>query len=310
MEFRRVCDSIIRSPSSSLLYFLTPSIPRKPYTPILFSQSTKPSIRAFSNGSQHFQSSAAAAAKEPEDELSSLPKESSTDAILDSLARNRTSTSTRPTSRFSPLRAQEANRPGISGSPTAESQSREPRLEDSIKSDPNLVSLLDDIPKPARRPFDSQRSRDPSLPPRDSSNLSSSTDVFNAFNSSRNRSSRPSSIDISKMLSPTSTSPSSDLLRSNEPPPPPPVPTLRLGPSTGRSVQIDNSRGMDLGKGLKTLDLNCARNNVRNDFNRQRFHERGGLKRKRLHSVRWRKRFKLGFKAVVQKVADMRRKGW
>ncbi|KAI9704815.1 MAG: hypothetical protein M1836_006595 [Candelina mexicana] len=306
MESRRICDSIIRSPSSPLLYFLTPSISRRPYTPILFSHSAKPSIRSFSNGTQHFQSSAAAAAKEPENDSPS--KESSTDALLDSLANQRPATSTQRTSRFSSPRAQKDNRPGASSPPTTESQSHEPRLEDSIRSDPDFMSLLDDIPKPAPRPFDSRRSSFSSPPPRDLSPNSSSTDIFNAFNLSRKRSRRPSSIDISKMLSPTSTSPSSEFL--NQPPMPPPASSLRLGPSIGRSVAIDSSRGMDLGRGFKKLDMECARNNVRNDSIRQRFHERPGLKRKRMHRVRWRRRFKLGFKAVVQKVADMKRRGW
>ncbi|KAI9792227.1 MAG: hypothetical protein M1835_008019 [Candelina submexicana] len=306
MESRRIYDSIIRSPSSPLLYFLTPWISRRPYTPILFSQSAKPSIRSFSNDTQHLQSSAAAAAKEPENE--SPPKESSRDALLNRLANHRPATSTQRTSRFSSPRAQKENRPGASSPPTTPSKSHEPRLEDPIRSDPDFMSLLDDIPKPAPRPFDSRRSRFPSPPPQDLSSNSSSTDIFNAFNSSRNRSNRPSSIDVSRMLSPTSTSPSSEFL--NQPPMPPPVPSLRLGPSTGRSVTIDNSRGMDLGRGFKKLEINCAKNLIKHDFNRQKFHERPGLKRKRLHGMRWRKRFKLGFKAVVQKVSDMKRRGW
>jgi hypothetical protein len=57
-------------------------------------------------------------------------------------------------------------------------------------------------------------------------------------------------------------------------------------------------KGVDLGRGFRVLEINCQRNQERGDFMRQRFHERPGLKRKRLHSLRWRKRFKEGFRAV------------
>ncbi|KAL8649761.1 MAG: hypothetical protein Q9210_004210 [Variospora velana] len=86
--------------------------------------------------------------------------------------------------------------------------------------------------------------------------------------------------------------------------------TIKSRPSLGRTVEVIPDRGMDLGRALKSLDINCALNNVRKDANKQRYYERPGLKRKRLHSERWRRRFKVGFKAVVAKVKSMRRKGW
>lgn len=85
---------------------------------------------------------------------------------------------------------------------------------------------------------------------------------------------------------------------------------LHLGPSVGRSVLVEPQRGIDLGRSFRNLDINCFRNNVKADFMRQRFHERPGLKRKRLRTVRWRKRFKEGFRAMVSKVEEMRRSGW
>lgn len=84
----------------------------------------------------------------------------------------------------------------------------------------------------------------------------------------------------------------------------------RLGPSVGRSVLVEPERGIDLGRAFRNLDINCFRNTVKADFMRQRFHERPGLKRKRLRTVRWRKRFKEGFRAMVSKVEEMRRSGW
>lgn len=86
--------------------------------------------------------------------------------------------------------------------------------------------------------------------------------------------------------------------------------TIKSRPSLGRTVQVMPDRGMDLGRALKSLEISCSVNNVRQDAREQRYYERPGLKRKRLKSIRWRKRFKIGFKAVVGKVKAMRRKGW
>ena len=85
---------------------------------------------------------------------------------------------------------------------------------------------------------------------------------------------------------------------------------IRLDAFVGRSEEVDSSRGNDLARKLRLLEIKLSLNRVRADFNAQRFHERAGLKRKRLKSQRWRKRFKEGFKAVVKKVQDMRKRGW
>ena len=87
-------------------------------------------------------------------------------------------------------------------------------------------------------------------------------------------------------------------------------PPVRLDAFIGRSEEVDPSRGNDLARKLRSLEIKLSLNKVRADFNYQRFHERAGLKRKRLKSERWRKRFKIGFKAVVKKVQDMRKRGW
>ncbi|KAL8831022.1 MAG: hypothetical protein Q9170_005472 [Blastenia crenularia] len=86
--------------------------------------------------------------------------------------------------------------------------------------------------------------------------------------------------------------------------------TIKSRPSLGRTVLVMPERGMDLGRALRSLDINCNVNNVRKDAREQKYYERPGLKRKRLKGERWRKRFKVGFKAVVAKVKTMRRKGW
>lgn len=87
-------------------------------------------------------------------------------------------------------------------------------------------------------------------------------------------------------------------------------PPMRLGPSLGRSIEVIPGRNQDLGRALQMLGMVCARNRVRADATLQKFHERPGLKRKRLKSVRWRRRFKQNFQAVVRRVEEMRRKGW
>ncbi|KAL9119237.1 MAG: hypothetical protein Q9187_004211 [Circinaria calcarea] len=91
---------------------------------------------------------------------------------------------------------------------------------------------------------------------------------------------------------------------------PPLRPPVRLDAFVGRSEEVDPSKGLDLGRALRRMEVKLALNNVRLDFQRQRFHERAGLKRKRLKRFRWRRRFKEGFKAVVAKVQDMRKRGW
>ncbi len=88
------------------------------------------------------------------------------------------------------------------------------------------------------------------------------------------------------------------------------VATIKSRPSLGRTIQVLPDRGMDVGRAMRTLAINCKLNNVRRDAARQRYYERPGLKRKRVKRERWRRRFKIGFKAIVAKVKSMRRKGW
>lgn len=83
----------------------------------------------------------------------------------------------------------------------------------------------------------------------------------------------------------------------------------RLRPSIGRTVHIDKTK-IDLARGLGLLNLRVRVNKVSQDLTRQRFHERPGLKRKRLRRERWRARFKDGFKATCKRVQDLARQGW
>lgn len=87
-----------------------------------------------------------------------------------------------------------------------------------------------------------------------------------------------------------------------------PDPPKRLDAFVGRSVEVMDRSG--LATALKVLEINLARNGVKRDARMQKYHERAGLKRKRLRMERWRKRFRDGFKATVQKVSKMRKMGW
>lgn len=86
--------------------------------------------------------------------------------------------------------------------------------------------------------------------------------------------------------------------------------TIRSRPTVGRTVEINPDRDVDFGRALRTLGIQCAVNRVRADLQRQRYHERPGMKRKRLKSERWRKLFRESFRATVGRVKEMRRKGW
>ena len=90
-------------------------------------------------------------------------------------------------------------------------------------------------------------------------------------------------------------------------PTPPRVP-IRLNPAAGRTVYITTR--IDLTKGIRSVDRLCASNRVRQDFTAQRYHERPGLKRKRLRRERWRKNFKASFKATVARVTELKKQGW
>jgi len=91
-------------------------------------------------------------------------------------------------------------------------------------------------------------------------------------------------------------------------PPPKTRAPIALKPLSGRMVEINSN--VDVGRGFRLLEQSCARNRVRADATKQRFHERGGLKRKRLRRERWRKRFMEGFRATVGRVKELRNQGW
>ncbi|KAI1300564.1 hypothetical protein F5Y03DRAFT_385898 [Xylaria venustula] len=83
---------------------------------------------------------------------------------------------------------------------------------------------------------------------------------------------------------------------------------LRLVPRTGRTVHVGNN--VDVARSFKLLAVQIGQNKLRREFQLQKFHERPGMKRKRLRSERWQSRFKKGFKATISRVRELTAQGW
>ncbi len=176
----------------------------------------------------------------------------------------------------------------------------------SINNIPSVMDILDDT-------FGYKKSSKPQNPSSSSADLvrkSFEEDIYRPEDESR--ASRQGSISSNMKFS--SDTPSTAIRRASDgvsSKPMLPVPrntaTIKSRPSLGRTVPVTSA---GVARALQVLAREVRDNNVRADQKRQRFHERAGLKRKRLKSERWRKRFRVAFKATVQKVQEMRRKGW
>lgn len=90
----------------------------------------------------------------------------------------------------------------------------------------------------------------------------------------------------------------------------PPKVNLRLGPSLGRTVMVDQSRGFDATRAIRSMEMMCGRNKVRTHERDQRFHLRRGQKRKDMRSARWRKLFNESFQKTLLRCHRMRQQGW
>lgn len=91
-------------------------------------------------------------------------------------------------------------------------------------------------------------------------------------------------------------------------------PKVRAATATGRTVFVKNFTGPNAASSapvaINILNKLVQQQGVRAKFNYQRFHERRGMKKKRLKMVRWRKQFKAGFRATVKRVMELKRQGW
>ena len=87
---------------------------------------------------------------------------------------------------------------------------------------------------------------------------------------------------------------------------------LRLKPTLGRSVEVDDGRGFDLTRAFVQLEarINNRGNSVRKDERNQKFHVRRGQALKIKRRERWRVLFKEGFLGECNTVRRMIRQGW
>jgi len=85
---------------------------------------------------------------------------------------------------------------------------------------------------------------------------------------------------------------------------------LRLSPKTGRTVQVNPAAPYDLALKLRRLGKLVQNDQIRKMERRGAFHERGGLKRKRLKMERWRVRFGDAFRSIIRRVRQLAKKGW
>ena len=79
---------------------------------------------------------------------------------------------------------------------------------------------------------------------------------------------------------------------------------------SGKSIEVDPSRGRDLGRAIQVLSALVIRDKIRADYNKQKFHERPGLKRKRIKRERWQKQFRIGFIGTIARVQKLKSMGW
>lgn len=280
MEFRRIGDPVLRIRISPLLSFLAPSVPPLWRSTTAFRQVQLLMPKSPSCRSSHIHTTARQRAEK-----------SSSAADLDFI--------------------QDKPRPKPKQMFQSSSSQKVP-TDDILKN--QLDSLLDstlNTPNPAKR--------NPSQPANESSDVMIETAYRNSI-LKRNPDKHYHEI-ARKMQFPPQETPGADKpsnfsrdtyrgLENTQKPPKRAKRTVRSRPAVGRSVEVLPERGVDVGRALRTLEVACAVNRVRQDLTRQRFHERPGMKRKRLKSERWRKMFKASFRATVMRVREMRRKGW
>jgi small subunit ribosomal protein MRP21 len=287
MELRRIGDAVLRSQISPLT-FLTPSISsRCPHAIRTTINSThKQHVQRYSDtASKYAARPTVTTSLEPPSSSTSTSEKPPTDDSLDWLSKSFDSSRT---SQFSSPRAQVENR---STSPFADRNSRprtEPTADEKALNQGNSASDLLASINSARSIRSGMRSN-----PRNNFDISRMATPPNSNSSSVPR------FEVSDLMNDINREISSA---------PAPRPAMRLNPTTGRTVHIQGA--MDLSRGMRLLELSCSKNKVRSDFTKQRFHERPGLRRKRLKSQRWRKRFQEGFKATVTRVKQLKTQGW
>ena len=281
MEFLRAGEVLSRS-SQPLLPFLAPAAYRSPRRLELVSRHCKPqqwqcqhSRRTFASSHTLRQHTGDAARKEEDPPQASSSSNDDFFGLLDSaLDRDRKGTPAAPTAR-----ATRYSSPSAQRSHRTESTETASAIDELIAG----ISIAQPRQKAARPPPNASNSKSP-----DFKALYSLLDPAN---------------DVASKLNPPA----------RDPPPQPFLPQpspIKLDSTVGRTIAVAPERGIDVGRAFRMLDMRCAQNSVRRDFQRQRFYERPGLKRKRLKSERWRKRFKESFQKTVGLVVRLKGQGW
>jgi small subunit ribosomal protein MRP21 len=88
---------------------------------------------------------------------------------------------------------------------------------------------------------------------------------------------------------------------------------LRLSPRTAYRMPVSGTGGTketELARVLQKLNGRASANKVQLRVQRQRFHERPGLRRKRMRKEKWRTRFKTSFGSICARVTELSKKGW
>ncbi|CEJ82212.1 hypothetical protein VHEMI02290 [[Torrubiella] hemipterigena] len=91
-------------------------------------------------------------------------------------------------------------------------------------------------------------------------------------------------------------------------------PMFRCAATVGRTIFVKD-RGSPTSAptatvAMRMIDRVAREQKIRTKNRTQKFHERPGLRRKRLKSERWRARFKTGFKAACSRVLELKKQGW
>ncbi|PHH76825.1 hypothetical protein CDD82_3787 [Ophiocordyceps australis] len=85
-------------------------------------------------------------------------------------------------------------------------------------------------------------------------------------------------------------------------------------PVTGFTIFVRDKGGLNaapsLSLALRLLTTRTKTQQLAFISRRQKFHERPGVKRRRLRTARWTKKFKRGFVAAVERVQELKNQGW
>lgn len=86
------------------------------------------------------------------------------------------------------------------------------------------------------------------------------------------------------------------------------VENIRLSPSVGRMAYVNSQS--DPAVAIRRVNGTAFANGLPKMAMQQKSHERKALRRKRKLREAWRQRFRIGFKAAVNRAMELRRQGW